>query len=184
MAHAPKGARSHRRGRDVPISVRRAWPSAFRCRYPWPMEPDDSTTVSPSVGPVPGKSRGQLMNSSSDPQAAFNELWRFSLNFYDRPGIAAALIELQDSAGLDVNLILFALWLGLSGRGRLDKLRLIAAEQAVAAIRANVVMPLRGLRRRLKSIDDADIQRLREKSAALEIDAEKAAQDRLVVLAG
>jgi len=124
------------------------------------------------------------MNSSSDPQAAFNELWRFSLNFYDRPGIAAALIELQDSAGLDVNLILFALWLGLSGRGRLDKPRLIAAEQAVAAIRANVVMPLRGLRRRLKSIDDADIQRLREKIAALEIDAERAAQDRLVVLAG
>ena len=40
------------------------------------------------------------------------ELWEFSLDFYARPGVSAALIELQDRAGLDVNLILFALWLG------------------------------------------------------------------------
>ena len=45
-------------------------------------------------------------------------LWRFSLAFYARPGVAEALIALQDRAGLDVNLMLFALWLGVSGRSR------------------------------------------------------------------
>ena len=46
-------------------------------------------------------------------------LWRFSLAFYARPGVSEALIGLQDRAGLDVNLVLFALWLGVSGRSRL-----------------------------------------------------------------
>ena len=45
--------------------------------------------------------------------------WRFSLVFYERPGVADALIALQDRGGFDVNLILFALWLGISGRGLL-----------------------------------------------------------------
>ena len=38
--------------------------------------------------------------------------WRFSLALYARPGVAEALIALQDRAGLDVNLILFGLWVG------------------------------------------------------------------------
>jgi uncharacterized protein (TIGR02444 family) len=40
------------------------------------------------------------------------ELWRFSLAFYDRPGIAESLVALQDRDGCDVNVMLFALWLG------------------------------------------------------------------------
>ena len=47
-------------------------------------------------------------------------LWRFSLAFYASPGVAQALIALQDRDQLDVNLMLFALWLGVSGRGRLS----------------------------------------------------------------
>jgi uncharacterized protein (TIGR02444 family) len=42
--------------------------------------------------------------------------WCFSLAFYERPGVADALIALQDRDGFDVNLVLFALWLGISGR--------------------------------------------------------------------
>jgi uncharacterized protein (TIGR02444 family) len=42
--------------------------------------------------------------------------WRFSLAFYERPGVADALIALQDREGFDVNLVLFALWLGISAR--------------------------------------------------------------------
>ena len=48
-------------------------------------------------------------------------LWRFSLTFYARPGVSEALIALQDRAGFDVNLMLFALWLGVSGRRRRPK---------------------------------------------------------------
>lgn len=106
-------------------------------------------------------------------------LWEFSLDFYARPGVSAALIELQDRAGLDVNLILFALWHGLSGRGRLDDERLAVADQAVRPIQTEIVMPLRALRRRLRTALDADIQRLREAIKGLELDAEKIAQARL-----
>jgi uncharacterized protein (TIGR02444 family) len=112
------------------------------------------------------------------------ELWEFSLDFYARPGVSAALIELQDRAGLDVNLILFALWHGLSGRGRLDHERLAVADQAVRAIQAEIITPLRALRRRLRTGPDADIQRLREAIKALELDAEKIAQARLAGCAG
>jgi uncharacterized protein (TIGR02444 family) len=111
-------------------------------------------------------------------------LWTFSLAFYRRPGVAAALIALQDGAGLDVSLVLFALWLGLSGRGRLDCLALVAADREVQALRTEVIQPLRALRRRLKDAGDPDIRSLRDKIKGLEIDAEKAAQDRLARHAG
>jgi uncharacterized protein (TIGR02444 family) len=111
-------------------------------------------------------------------------LWEFSLDFYARPGVSAALIELQDRAGLDVNLILFALWYGLSGRGRLDKEKLAAADHAARIIQAEIITPLRALRRRLRTEPDADIQRLREAIKGLELDAEKIAQVRLSRCAG
>jgi uncharacterized protein (TIGR02444 family) len=112
------------------------------------------------------------------------ELWRFSLAFYACPEVPQALIALQDRAGFDVNLILFALWLGVSGRNRLSRAMLAAANQAARPIRTEIVEPLRALRRRLKGETDADIQRLREGVKALELAAERIAQNRLVRIAG
>jgi uncharacterized protein (TIGR02444 family) len=111
-------------------------------------------------------------------------LWRFSLEFYAIPGIARALITLQDRDGLDVNLILFALWLGLSGYGLLDRDALAAADRAVCAIRTEVVEPLRTLRRRLKGNPDTSVQNLREGIKELELAAERVVQSRLACLAG
>src|SRR5262249_17930336 len=82
-------------------------------------------------------------------ELATDALWRFSLAFYAAPGVAEALLTLQDEEGLDVNQMLFALWFGLSGRGRLDKDALAAADRAVGTIRTNIVEPLRSLRKRL-----------------------------------
>jgi uncharacterized protein (TIGR02444 family) len=124
------------------------------------------------------------MNITRDSEAMTGGLWPFSLTFYERPGIAAALIALQDGAGLDVNLILFAIWHGLSGRGRLDERAADAADRAVCPIRVDVIEPLRALRRRLRTAADADIQLLRDRVKALEIDAERATQERLAALAG
>ena len=50
---------------------------------------------------------------------------------------------------LDVNLILFALWLGVSGRGRLDGEALTAAGRVAHEIGTEIVQPLRALRRNL-----------------------------------
>jgi len=111
--------------------------------------------------------------------ASGDAFWRFSLAFYARPGVAESLIALQDRAGLDVNLILFALWRGLVHGHRLDAAGFGAAEAAVAPLRRELVVPLRQLRRRLKEESDPDLQGLRRQVAALELMAERRAQNRL-----
>ena len=113
-----------------------------------------------------------------------DDLWRFSLAFYALPGVARALIALQDRDGLDVNLMLFAMWLGISGRGRLDRDGLAAAERAVDRIRTEIVEPLRSLRRRLRGDPGGDVLHLREGVKALELAAEKLVQARLERFAG
>ncbi len=110
--------------------------------------------------------------------------WRFSLAFYERPGVAEALIALQDRDGFDVNLVLFALWLGISGRGALGGDALAAAEHVAGTLRSEIVEPLRRLRRNLRHHPDGEVQRLREGVKALEIAGEKLVQERLARLAG
>jgi uncharacterized protein (TIGR02444 family) len=128
--------------------------------------------------------RQQKMNAGTDHPTASDEFWSFSLAFYERPGVAAALLALQDGANLNVNLVLFAIWHGLSGRGRLDTSLLAAAQSVIHPLEHEVIGPLRALRRRLKSRNDADIGRLRERIKQLEIEAEQAAQIRLAAIAG
>ncbi|TMJ55458.1 MAG: TIGR02444 family protein [Alphaproteobacteria bacterium] len=113
-----------------------------------------------------------------------DDLWRFSCAFYAQPGVSEALLALQDRAGLDVNLILFALWRGACGLRRLSQAELMAAERSAGPVTAAIVLPLRALRRKLRSDRDADIQRLRERIKALEIAAERMVQRRLAHLAG
>jgi uncharacterized protein (TIGR02444 family) len=111
-------------------------------------------------------------------------LWRFSGAFYARPGVSEALIALQDREGLDVNLILFALWRGVCGRSLLSKTELVIAGRSARPIRAAIVLPLRALRRRLKSDPDTDVQRLRNRIKRLELAAERVVQHRLARITG
>ena len=124
------------------------------------------------------------MTDATDELPDGESLWRFSLAFYAHPGVSEALIGLQERAGCDVNLMLFALWLGVSGRGRLTKEELAIATRIARPIGADIVEPLRGLRRKLRSDPDADVQRLREGIKALELAAEKILQNRLARIAG
>ena len=111
--------------------------------------------------------------------AAGEVLWRFSLMVYSRPGVAAALISLQDRAGHNVNLILFGLWLAVARGGRLDAARLAGARAAIDKLDRDVVLPLRRLRRELNGDPDPDIQELRRRVLALEVAAERRVQARL-----
>jgi uncharacterized protein (TIGR02444 family) len=124
------------------------------------------------------------MAETAGAPAAGEAFWRFSLAFYALPRVADALIALQDNAGFDVNLILYGLWLGHCGRGRLDGGKLAAAERAIDSLRSGVVAPLRQLRRTLKPSLEADIRSLREAIGALELAAERAVQARLAAGAG
>jgi len=117
------------------------------------------------------------------PDEAGEALWRFALALYARPGVAAALLALQDRGGQNVTLILFALWLGAVIGKRLDPGGVAAARGAAAPLDA-VVRELRRLRRALKPDPAPDSQRLRRSIAAIELAAERRVLARLAAEAG
>jgi uncharacterized protein (TIGR02444 family) len=96
-----------------------------------------------------------------------------------------ASLELQDWLGLDVNLVLFAAWLG-SERGRLfDRPGLEGIERMVAGWSADVVQPLRAVRRILKAVlqvSDLQVQSLRKRIAGTELFSEQVGQALLLKL--
>ena len=108
--------------------------------------------------------------------------WRFSLRFYALPDVAPACLALQDEANVDVNLMLFLLFLAESGRAIThdDVARLDAG---IAPWRSEVVEPLRALRRRLKSgigdVPAAASEGLRNMVKKIELEAERLEQGRL-----
>jgi len=120
------------------------------------------------------------MNRHRDAAAEF---WRFSLAFYAEPGVDAACLELQDRHGLDVNLVFYGCWLGMSGRRRIDAPGLAAADTAIADWRRSVIEPLRTARRALKAAADPGAQELRERVKTAELEAERLCQARLAALA-
>ena len=77
-------------------------------------------------------------------------LWRFSLDFYRRPGVAEACIRLQDEAGVDVNVMLYLLYLAVHWR-TITAEEMNRIDDVAADWRAAVVVPLREIRRKLKS---------------------------------
>ena len=119
-----------------------------------------------------------MIGVATNKQAA-EAFWRFSLMVYGRPGVAAALIGLQDRGGHNVNLILFGLWLAVARGRRLDAEGLTRARATVESLDRDVVQPLRNLRRVLKNDPDPDIQALRKRVLTLEVAAERRIQARL-----
>jgi uncharacterized protein (TIGR02444 family) len=116
------------------------------------------------------------MSAGETAQSAF---WTFSLSVYASEAVSAACIALQDRCGLDVNMLLFALYAGSRGRS-LSRADLDCVEHAIAPWRTNVVQPLRGVRRWLeaRSSFPADAaERLRRSVLAREIEAEAQQQD-------
>lgn len=114
-----------------------------------------------------------------------NSFWDYSIRLYADQEVAAACLRLQDRRGIDVNVMLFCLWVASSGHGALRDSEVTEALAAVETWHRDVVRQLRALRRRLKGDvgaaprDLADA--LRRAVAATEIDAEHIEQ---LMLAG
>lgn len=112
--------------------------------------------------------------------------WRFSLRFYRLPGVAEACIVLQDEAGVDVNLLLFLLWNASMGR-QLSGVDVEDVERQVAEWRDRVVIPLREVRRQLKSppglIQKDTAETFRNRIKQVELEAERLQQEALFDLA-
>lgn len=116
-----------------------------------------------------------------------NPFWRFSLRVYGTPGVAAECLDLQDKLGLDVNVVLFAAWLGAIRDVALGQADLDRVEAAVKVWTADVVRPLRAVRRRLKSVPeiaDPQVQALRKRVADTELFSEQVEQALLHELSG
>lgn len=104
-------------------------------------------------------------------------LWDFTLRLYGRPGVPEACLEVQDGLGADVTLLIFAAWVGAARRARLGADQGQAAAAAVADWHAQIVRPLRAVRRRMKTgpapAPDADTESLRDALKRVEIGAER-----------
>jgi uncharacterized protein (TIGR02444 family) len=115
-----------------------------------------------------------------EPDSSYDPFWNYSLMVYQRVGVADACIRLQDQYGLDVNVVLFCVWCGVEGPGRLDRSRLSASVEATRDWQRRAVVPLRGLRRHLKEnpgpLDAALVEAVRKSVAAAELEAEHAEQ--------
>ena len=113
--------------------------------------------------------------------ASFDEspFWRFSLRFYARSKVSAACLVLQDEAGVDVNLLLFLLFLAEHQR-RVDAGDIARLDAGVSAWREQVVKRLRDLRRALKpgiaEIPGTVSETFRGQIKRLELDSERIEQ--------
>jgi uncharacterized protein (TIGR02444 family) len=108
--------------------------------------------------------------------------WRFSLHFYRQASVADACIALQDECGVDVNLLLFLLWLAGAKR-QLSVADVKELDASVRAWRELTVVPIRNLRRALKgaaSLVEANKQEaFRTRIKAIELEAERLQQEAL-----
>lgn len=103
--------------------------------------------------------------------------WAFSLSLYDRPGAAAACLELQDRFGADVNLLLLGFWRARRGYAGWAAAELERVEAAVAPVNA-VLQPLRDARRGLKRLCEIEptAEALYAEIKSLELKLEQVAQ--------
>ena len=110
---------------------------------------------------------------------AESSLWSFSLRVYAARGVTDACLWLQDKRGLDVNLLLFCVWAGLS-RGELEDETVAEARELAGDWSRRVVCRLRAVRRELAS---DDYPKLRSEVQRVELAAEKVVQELLEALA-
>jgi uncharacterized protein (TIGR02444 family) len=124
-------------------------------------------------------------NGPNDPVDK-SPFWRFSVKFYAETGVAAACIDLQDKAKVDVNVLFFLLWNATQGRA-LNAAEVEAVEHAVGPWREMTVVPIRNVRRALKSppsvMSAETAEGFRTRIKAVELEAERLQQEALYHLA-
>jgi uncharacterized protein (TIGR02444 family) len=80
-----------------------------------------------------------------------NPFWDFSLRLYARAGVAPACLALQERRGIDVNVLLYCIWLGCERGVAIADTDAARITQSIARWSDDVVVPLRVLRTQLKA---------------------------------
>ena len=118
--------------------------------------------------------------------ASKSPFWKFSIKFYAVPGVAQACIDLQDEAKVDVNILFFLLWSATQGRA-FKKADVGEVERMIGAWRDMAVVPIRNIRRALKSppavMPPEASEGFRTRIKAVELEAERLQQEALYELA-
>jgi uncharacterized protein (TIGR02444 family) len=113
-------------------------------------------------------------------------LWDWALTAYAADGVADACLELQESAGQNVPLLLWAAWCAAEGRTP-DEDALEAAGDTARAWQETAIAPLRAVRQALKArapdLDDTDREAVRAQVKAVELEAERRLLSALEALA-
>jgi uncharacterized protein (TIGR02444 family) len=110
-----------------------------------------------------------------------DSLWDFSLALYGQPGVADTCLRLQDEQGINVNLLLWCVWLECKGLA-LDDAHLHEAQRRIRGWDQHYVVPLRHLRRRMKAefgTQDAAVETVCQHIQQAELAAERELQMRL-----
>jgi uncharacterized protein (TIGR02444 family) len=119
---------------------------------------------------------------SDDDQVRKSPFWRFSIKFYAVPGVAPACIELQDKAKVDVNVLFFLLW-NATERRALNAADVTQIERIIGPWREMAVIPIRNVRRALKTPPAALMpevaESFRTRIKAVELEAERLQQEAL-----
>jgi uncharacterized protein (TIGR02444 family) len=105
-----------------------------------------------------------------------SHLWDWAVRAYAADGVSEACLHLQDAAGQNVPLLLWAAWAAQSGRAP-DADTLEAACDIARAWQEAAIAPLRAVRRTLKGrnpdLEDADREAVRAQVKAVELEAER-----------
>ncbi|KAA0102398.1 TIGR02444 family protein [Mycolicibacterium sp. P1-18] len=96
----------------------------------------------------------------------------FAVGVYAADGVSGACLALQDRLDVDVNVVLFAAYVGAMRAERLTDAGLGSAMERVGGWHRDVVRPLRSVRRRLKVDPVPGAAQLRTNLQRLELDAE------------
>ena len=105
-----------------------------------------------------------------------SELWDWAVRAWAADGVNEACLHLQDAAGQNIPLLLWAAWAARTGR-RPDADALEAACDIARAWQEAAIAPLRAVRRTLKGpnpdLDNADREAVRVQARAVELEAER-----------
>lgn len=100
-------------------------------------------------------------------------LWDWARRAYAAPDVQGFCLELQDTHGQSVCLVLWAAWAASVGRG-LDPETLARAVALARVWQGEIVDPLRGVRRRLKTMPGQQPDALYASVKSVELEAEEA----------
>ena len=112
-----------------------------------------------------------------------NALWKFSLAVYAAPGVADECLAVQESHGVDVNVLLFCVWLAVARKVALTPQDIDAIGAQVGVWHDSAVRPLRGVRRYMKNVPGGDAAVLRTRVKGAELEAEQIEQAMLFAYA-